>query len=581
MWKVIRMFNESSRKRGFFATAALFLLLVAASFCYASQCSEPPFVSASMVSNVLLILDNSASMYDLAYLCENEEQGKPKCKNSKNGNFLCRPDLCYDDSYDSPYDDYVNTGSGFPGKTYYGNYETEKWYKYNSSGYFEECASGVNPAQKDCLNKQESREDYCIVSLATPEVYFRGNALNWMTTSKLDIEKKVLTGGKYDDFSGDSVLIRGESRGCIGKSFLKQIRCWVPDKNQTYLEGSNFVFSINGPVTEPDTEDDTEPMGSFSSGGLTSIEIYQVDDNFDCQMDDCLNAVTCFSTTDAGPFGQCKQYIKGCLYDFDDGSTDKKSKHSMSAFVHSLLTCRDLARHNGDSAFINEGDIQSIESICKGLYKYQENKMGSIQWGELSDFLNPSLICSRYPYDPSDPAHSNIDAISNGDKIGVGWCYDTEHKDNKGNPDPIWADPFDLDNDSDTSDGDHYDCVKTQLLHFCTLEGTPIIPIHDPLDPSNLLLSETTQEDFYIPAMLIEAGKDALLKGDDDEAALSLENKRLNAEVPQGLLHRVKSKVRLGLLATNPRGSAKEFSSLEKAAFTTYGYQSSQDLDGG
>ena len=47
-----------------------------------------------------------------------------------------------------------------------------------------------------------------------------GNMLNWLTASKFDIQKSILTGGKYN--SADQLLI-GESRGCSGSRFVKEV----------------------------------------------------------------------------------------------------------------------------------------------------------------------------------------------------------------------------------------------------------------------------------------------------------------------------------------------------------------------
>ena len=47
-----------------------------------------------------------------------------------------------------------------------------------------------------------------------------GNFLNWAMASKFDIQKKILTGGKYDD---DNERLISEGRGCAGSRFIKQV----------------------------------------------------------------------------------------------------------------------------------------------------------------------------------------------------------------------------------------------------------------------------------------------------------------------------------------------------------------------
>ena len=56
-----------------------------------------------------------------------------------------------------------------------------------------------------------------------------GNYLNWMTASKFDIQKKILTGGKY--VGGNLVA---ESRGCVGRGFIKQA---LSTNSGNYVEG--------------------------------------------------------------------------------------------------------------------------------------------------------------------------------------------------------------------------------------------------------------------------------------------------------------------------------------------------------
>ena len=50
--------------------------------------------------------------------------------------------------------------------------------------------------------------------------YFKGNFLNWLTMSKMDLIKKALTGGKPDRTYTST--LRGESRACVGRRFIKQ-----------------------------------------------------------------------------------------------------------------------------------------------------------------------------------------------------------------------------------------------------------------------------------------------------------------------------------------------------------------------
>ena len=88
-----------------------------------------------------------------------------------------------------------------------------------------------------------------------------GNFLNWLTTSKFDIEKQILTGGKF--LNNDSAALRnlvGESRGCAGRKFIKALPA-MP----------GLTFALRGGTAEGIDELTNEATES----GLTYIQIYQ------------------------------------------------------------------------------------------------------------------------------------------------------------------------------------------------------------------------------------------------------------------------------------------------------------------
>jgi type IV pilus assembly protein PilY1 len=116
-------------------------------------CQIPPYVtsaSSTLKPNVLLIVDNSGSMYEFAY------------KASGAGG----------SSYDTSYN---------PATPYYGYFDSEKMFKYSSS-YFE------------------------LDTAATPDKtsFWSGNFLNWLTMRRIDVIRKVLVGGKTQPRSAGS-----------------------------------------------------------------------------------------------------------------------------------------------------------------------------------------------------------------------------------------------------------------------------------------------------------------------------------------------------------------------------------------
>jgi type IV pilus assembly protein PilY1 len=118
-----------------------------------NYCQTPPFVtsgSSALKPNVMLIVDNSISMWEFAY------------KTSGKGTFG------FDQSYNS-------------GASYYGYFNAEKMYSYatNEGGYF-------YPDSTKTLNKTKFN--------ATDG--YSGNMLNWLVMRRGDVVKKVLVGGK-------------------------------------------------------------------------------------------------------------------------------------------------------------------------------------------------------------------------------------------------------------------------------------------------------------------------------------------------------------------------------------------------
>jgi len=145
----------------------MILILVLACFfgskAYASMseyCATPPFLSRTVAPNVMIVLDNSGSMFNFAY-------------------------------------DYNGSGvsSGFnPNSEYYGYFDSNFWYKYESGKF-------VPTASKSSRNKYSNEWD--------------GNFLNWLTMRRVDIARKVLVGGKYSDGCLIGEEADGTYRGCV------------------------------------------------------------------------------------------------------------------------------------------------------------------------------------------------------------------------------------------------------------------------------------------------------------------------------------------------------------------------------
>ncbi|VAX31387.1 Type IV fimbrial biogenesis protein PilY1 [hydrothermal vent metagenome] len=131
--------------------------------------SYPPFIGSVVKPNVLILLDNSGSMFFFAY--------------NYNGS---------------------GTSEGFtPGTDYYGYFDPDKWYEYQNSR-FEETG-----------NKSER---------AKMSTEWDGNFLNWLTMRRVDIARKVLVGGKAVSRSGQGNPhdLLGEQADYSSRGYLKR-----------------------------------------------------------------------------------------------------------------------------------------------------------------------------------------------------------------------------------------------------------------------------------------------------------------------------------------------------------------------
>lgn len=126
-----------------------------------NYCFVPPYLTQNVKPNLHLTLDFSGSMQFPAYLpCSftGYTSSVAECGTSTSATFK-----------------YKTT------KNYYGNFKEDVYYKYNTgSGYFEENAACVNTDRKGTFASG------CL----------SGNLLNWITTTRLDVSRKVLTGGR-------------------------------------------------------------------------------------------------------------------------------------------------------------------------------------------------------------------------------------------------------------------------------------------------------------------------------------------------------------------------------------------------
>ncbi|GAF82656.1 unnamed protein product, partial [marine sediment metagenome] len=284
-----------------------------AGYC-SSDTAEPPFLASGTDPNLLLVIDNSASMYDLAYI---EAQGS-----------------CYDDTYNDL-------------TTYAGYFKPGTWYAYRfAAERFEAKTEAEAAGLRGSATYKNS--DVCITIDAAPSVTMfaaKGNFLNWVMASKLDIEKEILTGGKYE--SADTRLVL-ESRGCLDRRFVKKVA--VEDSS---LDTFYLTLGVRPP-------DDGEKAGD-PDDDTTRIEIFNVTDSGFLN-EDCQAAIDELSAESPNQ-GQIKQDIEDCM---GYSPSDHDLRNSMAAFTHSIHNCWYQSKHGEWPP--GAGTVQSIKNDCEKIY---------------------------------------------------------------------------------------------------------------------------------------------------------------------------------------------------------------------
>ncbi len=184
----------------------------------ADYSAMPPFVSAALTPNVLLLVDNSGSMNNCAY--EDTAEGESDCQGSS------------DPGLSTQYD---------ASTTYYGYFDPTQCYTYASSTF-----SPVSA--KPCSNQWD------------------GNFMNWLTMRRIDITKWVMTGGLCNSIRSSEnscSTIRGQTQFSVGaccRVFYKQfdlnglvpssvatdVRCIRVESGNFYVLGNATCSSSSG-----------------------------------------------------------------------------------------------------------------------------------------------------------------------------------------------------------------------------------------------------------------------------------------------------------------------------------------------
>jgi type IV pilus assembly protein PilY1 len=494
-------------------------------------------------------------MYDLTYI----DNGTP----TRDATY------CYDQTY-------IST------KTYAGYFEKDTAYVYNfASKRFE---AGSPPAVCSHLIPGELCVDI-VSGLPSTVINFvaRGNYLNWLTASKFDVQKQILTGGKYDTTASEFIA---ESRGCVGRSFIKEAL------TKDYVEGGTntslgVVFAISGPPNE------YNPSG-ISNGGQTYIDIYEGD----------YNEVLCQTAIEAIIYSSNPSSIRTALEDclsYDPNA----SAGSQYCFLDPGRSCTvdsdcDVIAEAGDcssgpkisrkclapaskagQSCVNDSDCNTVGSSvgpCVGSHSAEVNtkiafnqsmqecwqiwsgsktEVGSDAWS--AESLKCAEIYAGYKICNGGDNDGDTCA-SDAECTGGGTCIAGPAALRPGNP-ALMCNSSYTGYCATSGDGwttttwvskeydDPEECFLEKYNEYCGAVKVP--PVIDPSDTP-----DDTAETANIPAIISDIGVEAQL----GEPIGQFTVKRYEATGPTGLLHDYSKVIRFGVMKFNFNGSDSECS---------------------
>ena len=197
-----------------------------------------------------------------------------------------------------------------------------------------------------------------------------GNFLNWATASKFDIQKHILTGGKYSDgftdLAEDNRLV-SETRGCSGSGFIKEI---------DLSNGKVLTLSTRGSVS--DKYEDTVDDWIDTTDDITRLQILGVTtDGLASNIEACMVAIDkC-----AAGLG-CQNQIDACLAPASNSVGDQQAALSISVNV-----CRDLLSEDKPWEPADVANLaDTLVAKCEDIYTYADPDSLKVEDGAYACF---------------------------------------------------------------------------------------------------------------------------------------------------------------------------------------------------
>ena len=403
-------------------------------------------------------------------------------------------DNTYDDANPNGYFGYFDQGSIY---TYDNN-------KFTSGGTLSGCTYQTGFV---CVHMTGTAPNRTVDKFAAS-----GKFLNWLSASKFDVQKKILTGGKYDSTN----QLFGESRGCVGRRFIKLVPAIAGTTGNNCTSG--LTFAIRGPYAqEPDN------LNQQTQGGQTRIEIYE---GCAYNSDACTTAVQNWSGSNLG------QWDTAAVNCFGLGAGNSPTGRELATFTESVKDCFDIKENirNGLTApdsnnLFKNVTINNLKTQCGNVFSHDCPSGDISTCATVNTETSGNWICSA---EATHLAPAGYYAILGSNLQGfLGKCW----KDNAN----AWP--------------PSNDCVYEELLHFCNGYSTTEV-----IDPTQAPGGVSTAGN--VPAIIMDAGARTL-----GDPAGTFFVKVAAATPPTGLIQdfAVTSQlIRFGAMSFNCIGSASE-----------------------
>ena len=185
-------------------------------------CQIPPYVNQLTPPNVMILMDTSGSMFNFAYF---DGFATPNVSTDDN--------MCNDGADPCVLYDGVGSPGAYPAYKYYGYFNPDAWYTYSSNVF-------TNAGPKLNANGTPATR---------PASSWDGNFLNWLTMRRVDVLRKVLTGGRPSADKLTAEIADDPSRG-VYKQYgnASAVSPYSGNKTFTFTAGGSGTssFTVSG-----------------------------------------------------------------------------------------------------------------------------------------------------------------------------------------------------------------------------------------------------------------------------------------------------------------------------------------------